>query len=268
MQTARLSCQPYVGLRLRVGMVDIRWLQVWSDVNQSQLQGFEVLKRRKPCAAPGGIADTILERREPIAAPGIDSLTWRGPVAASDTTTDATAGCIQEAYDMEQLLAASIGVAKVRVATVSAATDNVIGPGRLPEDAVFIPNATVKHFGGASDARIEKYGQVGTMIKSSESQVSCAWQVSDVNRALHSVAKACGPKGVGNGKQGVLLDNDICVVVPPGVVKEIYKRLTPVMQYEREGNLYVAGLEMSSFHRQCRHASALWNRAMQATFKT
>jgi hypothetical protein len=84
--------------------------------------------------------------------------------------------------------------------------------------------------------------------------VGCAWQASDVNRALHSVAKVCGPKGAGNAKQDVLFDNDICVVAPPGVVKAILKRLKPIMQYEREGNLYVAELTMSSFPRQGQHA--------------
>ena len=64
----------------------------------------------------------------------------------------------------------------------------------------------------------------------------------------------CGPKGVGNAKQDVLFVTDVCVVVPPRIVKEIPKRLKPVMQYEREGNLYVADLEMSSFHRQGQHA--------------
>jgi len=76
-----------------------------------------------------------------------------------------------------------------------------------------------------------------------------------VNRALHSVAKVCGPKGgIAVAKQDVLFDNDICVVMPPGVVKEILKRIKPIMQYEREGNLYIADLEVSSFHRQGQHA--------------
>ena len=83
--------------------------------------------------------------------------------------------------------------------------------------------------------------------------MGCAWQVSDENRALHSVAKVCGPKG-GPGKQDVLFDTELCVVVPPGIVKEIIERLKPVMKYEREGNLYVADLKMSSFHRQGQHA--------------
>ena len=137
----------------------------------------------------------------------------------------------------------------------SAATDNVIPPDELPADAVLAPNTSGKHFVGANNAHIEKYGQVDTVLQSADgNRVSCAWQASDVNRALHSVAKVCGPKGAGNAKQDVLFDNDVCVVVPPGVVKAILKRMKPVMKYEREGNLYVAELTMSSFTRQGQHA--------------
>ena len=93
-----------------------------------------------------------------------------------------------------------------------------------------------------------------TILQSKTNKVSCAFQVSDVNRAPHSVATVCGPKGMGNAKQDVLFDNDVCVAVPPGIVKEILKRLKPVMQYEREDNHYVADLGISSFHRQGQHA--------------
>ena len=137
----------------------------------------------------------------------------------------------------------------------SAAADNVIPPDQLPSDVLLIPNKSGKHFVGANNAHIEKYGQVDTVLQSAAgSRVGCAWQASDVNRALHSVANVCGAKGEGNAKQDVLFDNDVCVVVPPGVVKAIMKVVKPVMQYEREGNLYVAELEMSSFPRQGPHA--------------
>ena len=58
-----------------------------------------------------------------------------------------------------------------------------------------------------------------------------------------------GPKG-GPGKQDVLFNNKKCVVVPPGVVDEILKRIDPVMEYEREGNPYTAEMQMSAFGRQ------------------
>ena len=168
---------------------------------------------------------------------------------------------------MEQLIDAAVEVVKVRVAMDSAATDHVIPPNQLPSDSLLIPNTSGKHFAGASNAHIEKYGQVDTVLQSGAgNRVSCAWQASDVNRALHSVAKVCGPKGEGNAKQDVLFDNDVCVVVPPGVVKAIVKLMKPVMQYEREGNLYVAELEMSSFPRHGQHAWVRSNRT-QAVYQ-
>ena len=54
-----------------------------------------------------------------------------------------------------------------------------------------------------------------------------------------------------------LFDNEVCVVVPPGTVKEILKRIKPVMRYQREGNLYIAELTMTSmpsFQRQVQGA--------------
>ena len=155
---------------------------------------------------------------------------------------------------MEQVIAAAVEVVKVRVAMDSAATDNVINPDELPGDAVLVPNTSGKQFVGANNAHIEKHGQVDTLMGSGGNKVSCAWQASDVHRAFHSVAKVCGPTGAGTANQDVLSDNDICVVVPPGVVKEIMKRIKPILQYEREGNLYIADVEMSSFHRQGQHA--------------
>jgi len=48
----------------------------------------------------------------------------------------------------------------------------------------------------------------------------------------------------------VLFNNDVCVVVPPGIVAEILKRVKPIAKYDREGNMYVGEMTMSSFHRQ------------------
>ncbi len=58
------------------------------------------------------------------------------------------------------------------------------------------------------------------------------------------------PGGLKNSKQDVLFNNDICVVVPPGIVVEILKRVTPVAQYAIEGTPYVGDMVLSSFHRQ------------------
>ena len=160
-------------------------------------------------------------------------------------------GVITEAP--EDLIATVNEVVDVRVAMDSAAVDNVIGPNELPQNAEIVPNTTGKHFRGANNAHIEKYGQTATILESPENKITCDWAVSDVNQALHSVAKVAGRPKV-PGKQDILFDNDQCVVMPPGIVKELLKKIKPVMRYEREGNLYLAQLKMSSFTRQGAHA--------------
>ena len=113
-------------------------------------------------------------------------------------------------------------------------------------------NTTGRHFIGANDAHIEKYGSSKTVLTSTDTSVGCHWQMADVNRALHSVARVTGPRD-GPGKQDVLFDNEVCVVVPPGTVKEILKRIKPLMRYERKGNLYMVEVSMTSlpsFQRQ------------------
>jgi len=159
---------------------------------------------------------------------------------------------ITESQD-DELIATVSDVVTMQVAMDSAAVDNVIGPDELPQNAEIVPNNTGKHFRGANNAHIEKYGQTSTILQSADNKVSCDWAVSDVNQALHSVPKVAGPPKV-PGKQDVLFDNDQCVVMPPGIVKELLKRIKPVMKYEREGNLYIAQLRMSSFTRQGAHA--------------
>ena len=127
----------------------------------------------------------------------------------------------------------------------SAAVDHVIHPRDLPADVEYVPNTTGRHFIGANDAHIEKYGSCKTVLTSTDTSIGCHWQIADVNRVLHSVARVTGPRD-GPGKQDVLFDNEVCVVVPPGTDKEILKRIKPVMKYKREGNLYIAELTMTS----------------------
>ncbi len=54
----------------------------------------------------------------------------------------------------------------------------------------------------------------------------------------------------GSAKTDVLFNNERCVVVPPGVAAEILKKVKPIAEYKREGNLYVADMTMSVFGRQ------------------
>jgi hypothetical protein len=140
-------------------------------------------------------------------------------------------------------------VVKVRVALDSAACDNVIDPKELPNDAEWEPNETGKHFVGANESPIERFGSCKTIMSSKHGRVGCNWQMAAVSRALHSVGIVAGPKG-GPGKQDVLFDNDNAYVVAPGVVKAMMKHLKAVAEYEREGNLYVGEVSLSSFTRQ------------------
>ena len=139
---------------------------------------------------------------------------------------------------------------RVRPAADSGACDHVINPDELPDDAVIVPNTTGKHFKGANDSVIENYGDVETILESDMGAISCGWKAANVSRPLHSISRIAGPPGgLKNSKQDVLFNNDICVVVPPGIVAEILKRVAPVAQYAREGNLYVGDMVLSSFTR-------------------
>ena len=148
----------------------------------------------------------------------------------------------------EEICNVAPGKANVRVAMDSAACANVINPEELPSDADFEPNHTNKHFVGANDSRIERYGTCQTVMSSEHGDVGCNWDMAAVSRALHSVGVVAGPKG-GPGKQDVLFDNDHCYVVAPGIVKQLMLKLKAVAKYEREGNLYVGEVTLSGFRR-------------------
>ena len=138
---------------------------------------------------------------------------------------------------------------KVRVAMDSAACDNVINPDELPSDAEYVPNEDDKHFVGANNSPIERYGSCKTVMESNRGKVGCTWQMAAVSRALHSVGVVAGPKG-GPGKQDILFNNEKCYVVAPGIVKKIMEHCKAVAEYDREGNLYIGEMTLSSFHRQ------------------
>ena len=74
-------------------------------------------------------------------------------------------------------------------------------------------------------------------------------EITDVSRPPHSVAIVTGPKG-GPGKQDVLFNNEKCFVVAPGVVTKIMEIFSAVAEYDREGNLYIGDVTLSSFRRQ------------------
>ena len=135
----------------------------------------------------------------------------------------------------------------ITVAADSGAVDNVIHPDDLPAGCV-LSGANGEHFIGASGEHIERFGEVDTVITGSSGKVSCSWQCADVTRALHSISKVTGPEQ-GPGVHEVLFTNKRAVVVPAGFVEEILKRVAPIFEYQRRGNLYLAEVKLSSFAR-------------------
>ena len=142
---------------------------------------------------------------------------------------------IEYEEDVQPLCLVAPEIVKVKVAIDSAAWDNVINPEELPSDAEFEPNTTNKHFKGANDSHIERYGSCKTIMSSRLGRVGCNWQMAEATRALHSVAVVAGPKD-GPGKQDILFNNEKCYVVAPGVVKKLMETLSAVAEYDREGN--------------------------------
>ena len=149
----------------------------------------------------------------------------------------------------DDLMGATTEEVTVSVAMDSGAVANAIHPDELPCDAQPEPNTTGRHFVGANNTRIEKYGTCTTSLEGEHGAVDCNWQLADVSRPLHSLSSIAGPID-GPGRQDVIFNNRICAVVPPGVVDEILKTVKPVAQYNRQGNLYVAKMKMRSFQRQ------------------
>ncbi len=156
--------------------------------------------------------------------------------------------------DEEETLAVATERVTIRAAMDSGSVDNVIHPQELPCDAEPVANTNGKHFVGANNSRIQRFGQCDTVLESEHGSVGCGWQLADVTRPLHSVSKVTGPMDHPTGKQDVLFTNKKCVVVPPGVVEEILKRVRPVAEYPREGNLYIGEFTMSAFGRQSQEA--------------
>jgi hypothetical protein len=149
------------------------------------------------------------------------------------------------------LLAAMAQRVRIKAAIDSGAVANVIHPRELPEDAEPEPNETDTHFSGAGGGRITKYGFCKTILEQNGAQVGCNWSLADVTRPLHAVSQVTGPANE-PCRQDVLFNNKVCYIVPPGIVDRIMREynIKPVLEYQREGNLYLAEMEMSSFRRQ------------------
>ena len=137
----------------------------------------------------------------------------------------------------------------VKCAMDSGACASVIHPDMLPSGVVPSGNPSGQVFHGANNSPIRRFGHAVTRMKNGSMDVGCGWQVAEVTRPLNSVADVCGPMEHEIGHQDVLFNNKSCFVVPPGVVAAIMKHLEAVAEYPREGNLYLAEVELSSFTR-------------------
>ena len=138
----------------------------------------------------------------------------------------------------------------VKCAMDSGACASVMHPDLLPAGVVPSGNPSGQVFHGANNSPIRRFGHAVTRMKNGSMDVGCGWQVAEVTRPLNSVADVCGPIEHELGHQDVLFNNKTCFVVPPGVVAAIMKHVAAVAEYPREGNLYLAEVELSSFTRQ------------------
>ncbi len=150
----------------------------------------------------------------------------------------------------EGMIAAVQEEVKAVVAIDSGAVANVVNPENVPKSVQIAPNNTGKHFRGANDSVIEKFGSCTTLMRDeSGREVGCRWQVADVTRPLNAVSCITGPEE-GDAIHNVIFSNKRAVVVPPGVLEQVLKQVTPVAEYWRNGGLYTAEMTMSSFTRQ------------------
>ena len=145
---------------------------------------------------------------------------------------------------------------KVRVAADTGAVASVINGKHLPRGVVPSGNQDGEHFVGPSGEPIERFGSCDTIAKTEHGEeVVCGWQVADVTRALQSISQVTGPED-GEGIHEVLFTNKKGVVVPPGFVEEILKKVKPIIQYDRTGGLYVIEMTLSSCTRRRRQEYA------------
>ena len=150
-------------------------------------------------------------------------------------------------HDHAALMAMDVKEMDIEVAIDSGSVVNVANRRHLPANAVVLPNTSGRHFNGANASHIENYGTCFTRLqdKKTNVRVDCDWSVGEVVRPLHAVCKLTGT--VDTPKHDVLFTAGRAVVVPHGHVEDLLKRVKPLMQYDRKGDLFVAKLTMSTF---------------------
>ena len=174
--------------------------------------------------------------------------------AALDKLMNGDINCVipdddDDSYIQEVVKAAVIQERKIKVAIDSGSVDNVVHPDDLPDNIHVEPNAPgTKHFKGANDSHIERFGQISTILKQEgKPAIRGDWVGADVSRALHSVSKVCGQPTA--PKQDVLFNAGKCYVVAPGIVDQVMRHIKSVAEYDRDGGLYTAEMTVSGFAR-------------------
>jgi hypothetical protein len=136
---------------------------------------------------------------------------------------------------------------EIEVAFDTGAVGNVCGPDDVPANAKLVPNTSGKNFTGAGGDTILNHGTINTMCIGEHGKVGCEWKVADITRPLHGGTQVTGP--ISNPRQDVLMNAEGVYVVEPGLVKEMLKKVKPVVEYKRKGNLYLAKMKMTGFTR-------------------
>ena len=78
--------------------------------------------------------------------------------------------------------------------------------------------------------------------------VECNWSVAEVVKPLHAVCKITGT--IEAPKHDVFFTAGRAVVVPHGHVENLLRSVKLLMQYDRQGDLFVAKITVSGFTRQ------------------
>ena len=211
-------------------------LMINNDVHWSKDESDEIIRD-----VVDSVHSTIEQRNQALTRLGLE-------IRREQTELLKMVGVLTEAED--DLVLSAEEIVRVKVAMDSGACDNVINPDDLPAGVIPSGNPSGKVFHGANSSPIRRYGHADTsMVQKGYAKIGSRWQCADVTRPLNSVSTVCGAYD-GPGVQDVLFNNKTCYVVPPGVVERIMREVQAVAEYPREGNLYVAEMELSSFTRQ------------------
>ena len=138
---------------------------------------------------------------------------------------------------------------EIRFAMDSGACNSVAAPSVMPSGVAVTPHTGGNDIFGAVGETIDRYGECTTVLNGKHGGVQCGWDLAKVARPLHAVSQSAGPYE-GNGNHDIFFNNKKCVAMPPGIVDAVLRQITPLAEYQREGNLYLAEFEMSDFARQ------------------